>query len=1245
MRAINNVGTIGAISNPQTVKIDKTAPTGVTVTKGTVTTKSIQVTANGTDGESGITKYEFSKNNGTSWEGAGTNKTYTFTNLTTGSYTIKVRVTNGSGLQTTSTALTVSTSEITLPTYSIDTTGWAKRKVVTVTYPARQTDFVYQYSTNGGSSWTTVSSGTTAKVTFNANGTIIARVTDGVNTVTASTYTVDKIDTGTPTAPTITGGSTSWTNTKRTISVSTASTSASGIKNYQYYISTSNTTQTGGTWTDLASGKTSVDITTNGTRYIYFRAVNNVGTTGAISSPQTTMVDTGTPTAPTITGGSTTWINGKRTISVSTASTSTSGIKNYQYYVSTSNTGQSGGSWTSLASGKTSVDITTNGTRYIYFRAVNNAGTTGAISSPQTTKIDTSTPTAPTLTGGSTAWINGNRTISVSTASTSPSGIKNYQYYISTSGTSQTGGTWTDLTSGTTSVAISTNGTRYIYFRAVNNVGKVGAISSPQTTKIDKTAATGVSVGKGTVTTKSIQVTANGTDSESGITKYEFSKDNGSTWVSNGASNTYTFTNLTTGTYNMKVRVTNGSGITTTSSVLAIPTTEIPAPTYKVNTTGWAPFKTVTITYPTRQTDFVYEYSTNGGSSWTTVSSGTTAQVKFTSNGTIIARVRDGVNTKTASTYTVSKVDATDPINVSAIIDEITMNSITVTANGTDGESGIRKYEFSKNGGVSWVSSSTNNTYTFDNLTPDTYNIMVRVTNGAGSQVESTTVPVKVTIYLSEFLRYNKVDTNVNGSENGLYTIDQNGDVSSNNFSAREYRYIGPSPDNYVIFNNELWRIVGIFDEKIKIVKETTAFQDILYNPSNFMPGETSYERLNTEYYNTLSNVSNVADQTFYTSRQDTTKYQRKEAYDIERSQNMTYDGHVGLLLPSDYGYAASTSCQVIISDYDQCADKNWMVNGDNFALLSLGSGGSYHSTAPMINASGGTEYYYSGEHTVNFRPTLYLKSDTVFTGGNGTKTQPYQLKEKETAATYLVNNKVETTINGNENGLYPVNQSGNYTSDTTDVREYRYIGSNPNNYVKFNDELWRIIGVFDGKLKMVREDVIGDYLIQDIRNFVPDQAFYKYLNTDYYGTFTQSEYINYHTYQLYKDYYSDTAPNLYNREHNDSSTETSDVNAYVYLMTPSDYGYAASTSCTNTTLNSTYDCADKNWMVSGESFAMLGFSGGTRHITGPLVNETGGVDSYNETMTVNIRPVIYLNPSTMFASGEGSKDNPYILE
>ena len=58
-------------------------------------------------------------------------------------------------------------------------------------------------------------------------------------------------------------------------------------------------------------------------------------------------------------------------------------------------------------------------------------------------------------------------------------------------------------------------------------------------------------------------------------------------------------------------------------------------------------------------------------------------------------------------------------------------------------------------------------------------------------------------------------------------------------------------------------------------------------------------------------------------------------------------------------------------------------------------------------------------------------------------------------------------------------------TEQTTALTDYHYIGADPNNYVKFNDELWRIIGVFDtddgtGKvekrLKIIRNESIGGY-------------------------------------------------------------------------------------------------------------------------------------------------------------------------
>ncbi len=47
-------------------------------------------------------------------------------------------------------------------------------------------------------------------------------------------------------------------------------------------------------------------------------------------------------------------------------------------------------------------------------------------------------------------------------------------------------------------------------------------------------------------------------------------------------------------------------------------------------------------------------------------------------------------------------------------------------------------------------------------------------------------------------------------------------------------------------------------------------------------------------------------------------------------------------------------------------------------------------------------------------------------------------------------------------------------TEQVVATTDYRYIGSSPNNYITFNDEVWRIIGVFDGRIKIIRNESIG---------------------------------------------------------------------------------------------------------------------------------------------------------------------------
>ena len=46
-------------------------------------------------------------------------------------------------------------------------------------------------------------------------------------------------------------------------------------------------------------------------------------------------------------------------------------------------------------------------------------------------------------------------------------------------------------------------------------------------------------------------------------------------------------------------------------------------------------------------------------------------------------------------------------------------------------------------------------------------------------------------------------------------------------------------------------------------------------------------------------------------------------------------------------------------------------------------------------------------------------------------------------------------------------------TEQTEATTDYRYIGNSPNNYITYNNEVWRIIGVFDGRIKIIRNDSI----------------------------------------------------------------------------------------------------------------------------------------------------------------------------
>lgn len=93
-----------------------------------------------------------------------------------------------------------------------------------------------------------------------------------------------------------------------------------------------------------------------------------------------------------------------------------------------------------------------------------------------------------------------------------------------------------------------------------------------------------------------------------------------------------------------------------------------------------------------------------------------------------------------------------------------------------------------------------------------------------------------------------------------------------------------------------------------------------------------------------------------------------------------------------------------------------------------------------------------------------------------------------------LASTKIMNRYNSSgQDGLYAVNTDGDLydsTDETQTIREYRYSGATPNNYIYFNgNELWRIVGVFDGELKIVKDTTLSNVSITNYTHTDPETS------------------------------------------------------------------------------------------------------------------------------------------------------------
>jgi len=177
--------------------------------------------------------------------------------------------------------------------------GWSES---TSTAPSSYTDVTPSYTagTTSEVTFTASASGLTGKYYLWVVPTTLADKAGNSQTATVKSTGQFYFDNQGPSAPTITGGSTTYA-TSRTISVSTAATDANvgTVSYYQYYLTNSTTVPTASTeaTASLSAGTTSKTFNTNYKEYyIYFRGVDSLGNKGIWSSAQRLYIDINSPT-------------------------------------------------------------------------------------------------------------------------------------------------------------------------------------------------------------------------------------------------------------------------------------------------------------------------------------------------------------------------------------------------------------------------------------------------------------------------------------------------------------------------------------------------------------------------------------------------------------------------------------------------------------------------------------------------------------------------------------------------------------------------------------------------------------------------------------------------------------------------------------------------------------------------------------------------------------------------------------
>ena len=350
-------------------------------------------------------------------------------------------------------------------------------------------------------------------------------------------------------------------------------------------------------------------------------------------------------------------------------------------------------------------------------------------------------------------------------------------------------------------------------------------------------------------------------------------------------------------------------------------------------------------------------------------------------------------------------------------------------------------YEITSNSSTTYTTQEWNITLTYLNLSIDQ---SINFGNSMGVSVHIRKEEKKLTladICTGKTLK-DCVVAQYTGTQ-GENSIYYHNSSLANGAGDSSYRYSGPSEttNNFICFGSttspcptdNLYRIIGVIDDKVKLIKYDYANSNLLGEDGAYMVAiapASSYKglltsinvyywwnkgdneentwstsllnkiNLNTNFINNIGSTwaNKIATTTWKVggntpaniySAKPATVYQNEITNPdaTNSTDNATeYEAKVGLMYVSDYGFAAMPSDWTItMNNYNNAINNNWMFMGNNEWTITRRSDVS-------IGAYSLEEHgYVSNITTINFgaRPVFNLESSIDYKSGNGSMSDP----------------------------------------------------------------------------------------------------------------------------------------------------------------------------------------------------------------------------------------------------------------